>query len=308
VKSSIPEEVTMSKPLLVGVDPHREDNAPLKLAFLFSRISGAPVYAVASYAPARPLGDLGDRRREHAEDALVRAISHLPAHARRLAVEGLSAGRALNEQTEMHDAALLVIGSAHHGPLGRIFMGSTADRMLHGTRCAVALAPVGYKAPPTIENVGIAFVDTPEGRDALAAAAALARRTGATLHIATVVQPINWSASVPPPPDWLGPELERGRVAAEDAARNAVASLAPDVPVAIHAVVDTPVTALARMSAAWDLLVCGSRGYGPVRSVLLGSVSRALAHEAACPLLVVPREAEHALEELFADRPAAAHA
>jgi nucleotide-binding universal stress UspA family protein len=42
-------------------------------------------------------------------------------------------------------------------------------------------------------------------------------------------------------------------------------------------------------SADLDFLVCGSRGYGPVRSVILGSVSRELARSAACPLLVVPR-------------------
>ena len=38
-----------------------------------------------------------------------------------------------------------------------------------------------------------------------------------------------------------------------------------------------------------DLLICGSRGYGPVRSLLLGGVTSELAHTARCPLLVVPR-------------------
>ncbi len=37
-----------------------------------------------------------------------------------------------------------------------------------------------------------------------------------------------------------------------------------------------------------DLLVCGSRGYGPVRRVLLGGVSSRLIRRAACPV-VVPR-------------------
>ena len=35
-----------------------------------------------------------------------------------------------------------------------------------------------------------------------------------------------------------------------------------------------------------DLLVCGSRGYGALRAVALGGVSRALVNEAACPVLV----------------------
>ncbi len=38
-----------------------------------------------------------------------------------------------------------------------------------------------------------------------------------------------------------------------------------------------------------DLLVVGSRAFGPVRRVLLGSVSGALVKSARCPVLVVPR-------------------
>lgn len=40
-----------------------------------------------------------------------------------------------------------------------------------------------------------------------------------------------------------------------------------------------------------DVLVCGSRGYGPARTVLLGSVSQALLQVSSRPLLVVPRVA-----------------
>lgn len=41
-----------------------------------------------------------------------------------------------------------------------------------------------------------------------------------------------------------------------------------------------------------DLLVTGSRGYGPLRRVLVGSVSIALMRSASCPVMVVPRTAE----------------
>ena len=47
-------------------------------------------------------------------------------------------------------------------------------------------------------------------------------------------------------------------------------------------------TELAAASAELDLLVLGSRGYGSVRSALLGSVSRALVRSAACPVVVLP--------------------
>jgi nucleotide-binding universal stress UspA family protein len=38
-----------------------------------------------------------------------------------------------------------------------------------------------------------------------------------------------------------------------------------------------------------DLLVVGSRGYGPLARVLLGSVSRKVVQDAPCPVLVVRR-------------------
>jgi hypothetical protein len=48
------------------------------------------------------------------------------------------------------------------------------------------------------------------------------------------------------------------------------------------------IAALVEQSARMDLLVLGSRGYGPVKRVLLGSVSRRLVNGARCPVLIVP--------------------
>jgi nucleotide-binding universal stress UspA family protein len=50
-------------------------------------------------------------------------------------------------------------------------------------------------------------------------------------------------------------------------------------------------TELVERSRELDLLVVGSRGYGPVRHALLGSVTSKLMQAAACPVLVVPRSA-----------------
>lgn len=50
-----------------------------------------------------------------------------------------------------------------------------------------------------------------------------------------------------------------------------------------------PADALAAVSTDVDMMVCGSRGYGPLRTLLVGSTSHALVRRAACPVLVVPR-------------------
>jgi nucleotide-binding universal stress UspA family protein len=41
-----------------------------------------------------------------------------------------------------------------------------------------------------------------------------------------------------------------------------------------------------------DLLVLGSRGFGPARRVLLRSVSSEIVRLAPCPVMVVPRSVE----------------
>ena len=47
-------------------------------------------------------------------------------------------------------------------------------------------------------------------------------------------------------------------------------------------------TELAAVGERLDLLVCGSRGRGHARQVVLGSVSGSLVVSAPCPVLVVP--------------------
>lgn len=58
-----------------------------------------------------------------------------------------------------------------------------------------------------------------------------------------------------------------------------------------HAAYGHPAEELALYSASLDLLVVGSRGYGPIGRLIHGSTSHRLAHSARCPLLVLPRAA-----------------
>jgi nucleotide-binding universal stress UspA family protein len=58
----------------------------------------------------------------------------------------------------------------------------------------------------------------------------------------------------------------------------------------VRAVTDgDPAEELATLAERLDLLVLGSRAYGPSGRLLSGSTSMQLARRAACPLLVVPR-------------------
>ena len=60
-----------------------------------------------------------------------------------------------------------------------------------------------------------------------------------------------------------------------------------------------PVRALVDCSHDLDLLLVGSRGYGPAGSLLLGRVSGRLIRRAACPVIVVARGVSAPFETLF---------
>ena len=95
------------------------------------------------------------------------------------------------------------------------------------------------------------------------------------------------------------------RVRAENALRRATEALDGDVAVEADAFVEDPADVLVRVSENLDLLICGSRGYGPLRAVLLGGVSRRLTAEAQCPVIVLPRGVTSSLEALMAASPGA---
>jgi nucleotide-binding universal stress UspA family protein len=65
-----------------------------------------------------------------------------------------------------------------------------------------------------------------------------------------------------------------------------IAALGPVEP---HVAYGHPAEELALYGASLDLLVLGSRGYGPVARLGFGSISQQLAHIARCPLLVLTR-------------------
>ena len=280
----------MTAPIVVGVDPRRHDPEAPVLAALLARAMKAPVLAVAAYDDDGLGG--GARDHEHRGAALAR-LSAVEAAFYGIALEtcavaGPSAARVLRGCAEESGAGLLVVGSSRRGIKGRIALGHTADRVLHGAPCPIAVAPLGFANRMCgIDRIGAAFVDDDEGYDALRAAAVLATACEAELHAATAVEPLPFSAT-----------LAVLRERAEARLHDALHVVAPDVPSRAEAFINGVVPALEQLSHDVDLLVCGSRGYGPLGSVLLGSVSRRLIHRAACPVIVVPPGTERALEAL----------
>lgn len=85
----------------------------------------------------------------------------------------------------------------------------------------------------------------------------------------------------------------RDAVAAATALLERTRAEVPNAAVETQVIFGDPVNALMAVGTEEDaeLLVVGSRGRGPLASVLLGSVSGRLAAEASCPVIVVPSAA-----------------
>jgi nucleotide-binding universal stress UspA family protein len=306
----------MAKPILVGYDPKSSDRSPVAFALRAARFTGAPlvVAAVGSHADAHEArveedlldaggGALGELERDlDAEEVVVETVE----------LKSTSAARALHEAAEERDAGLLVVGSTRRGAVGRLLPGSTAQRLMHGAPCPVAIVPHGWQAGLGLSTLGVAFVESDEGHEALRGGHALARRAGATLRVLTAVKPgVRTTYGELQP----GGDVRHGkgqtevegelRLRAEGELRDAIEALRDGVPIESDAFIEEPADVLIAVSQSVDLLICGSRGYGPLRAVLLGGVSRRLAAEAHCPVIVLPRGVESSLEALVAEAPSA---
>lgn len=218
----------------------------------------------------------------------------IPVSSPAYALHDLAAGR---------NADLIVIGPAKHGPVGRLVLGSDSIGILHGAPCAVAIPPntAGHAhtadATRAIAPIGVGYDGTTvaDAASDLAARIAIAQdRALEVLGVADFVFPQvigdGFGGPAPiqpiqPDPDVIEAEVQElleARISVlPDEARTEAVTLHGDA-----------ADQLAERSTQLHLLVLGSRNYGPIQHVLLGSVSRAVLDRASCPVLVVPRPAE----------------
>jgi len=208
--------------------------------------------------------------------------------AEMVSVVSMSPGRGLHEQADKQGTDLLVVGSCSHGAFGRAMLGDDTRGALNGAPCVVAVASRGYAeraggAGSQIAKVGVAYNASPESIAALAVAGELAAMTGATTHAMEVVSiPSTAYAGIVVSTfgDYIDAILQEANSRLEEL---------PDVEG--HAVYGLAGEELAIFGDQVDILVVGSRGYGPVKRLVLGSTSDYLERHARCSLLVLSRVA-----------------
>jgi nucleotide-binding universal stress UspA family protein len=266
----------MSEMIIAGLDLDAPDQArdALALATWLAAATSSDLLLATVFAPrAGALSTQIERRRHELATLAGRPV-------KTIAVAGTSPARVLHELADQRRPRALVIGSSRSGAVGTVSVGSAGELLLHGGAAAVAVAPDGFEAPAEGRRpivIGVAYGVTPESDDAVRVAIEHAERAGARLRVLTVHEPAPHREM---PERRPGEHLERVLGGAE----------------AERIELDgDPAVVLAHVSGDVDLLITGSRSYGPLGAVLLGAVTRRLIHAARCPVMVVPRARDAAL-------------
>lgn len=278
----------MFNDVIVGVDGRPTGRDAIELARRLLAPEGTLTLANVHSGELRPVhivtpGALaGERQASH--EMLERERAATEVQAELVSFVALSPGRGLHDLAEERGADLLVVGSCGRGLLGRAMLGDDTRGALNGAPCAVAVAARGYAEHPLpLASLGVGYDGSPESEAALAAAREVAAQHRSKLIALEVVSIPTYSFTGLTPPA-LGETIE----ALLADARRRMGELKD---VEGRAVYGLPGEELAAFSGELDLLVVGSRNYGPLRRLVLGSTSDYLERHSRCSLLVLPRRA-----------------
>jgi nucleotide-binding universal stress UspA family protein len=263
--------------VIVGVDGSANGRSAIALAAALAD-AGAKLTLVNVHPGAVSEQDDASR------DLLERERATAGLDAQLASVVAPSPGRGLHTQAETQGADLLVVGSTSRGVLGRAMLGDDTRASLNGASCAVAIAAHGYGQPSApMRAVGVGYDGSAESEAALDAARAVAERHHAALQAMDVVNLPTYAFATFVPAA-IGDSVEellgqaRERIDAHEGLEG-------------RAVYGIPGEELAAFGDQLDLLVVGSRSYGPWRRLVLGSTSNFLQRHSRCSLLVLPRGA-----------------
>jgi nucleotide-binding universal stress UspA family protein len=276
----------MFERVLVGVDGRPNGRDAIALATRLTEPEGklALVHVHAgALSPGRAVtpGRVREEQQESGE-LLERERVQANITAELVSVAALSPGRGLHEQAEERGADLLVVGSSSRGLFGRATLGDDTRSSLNGAPCAVAIAARGYdEHPKPLATIGVGYDESPESIVALATARRIAKRYRARVVALHVVSIPTYGVG-----GWMTPVLGDTIEVVLERESERMRQL-PDVEG--RAEYGLAGEELAAFGDEVDLLVVGSRSYGPWRRLVLGSTSNYLERHARCSLLVLPR-------------------
>jgi nucleotide-binding universal stress UspA family protein len=293
--------------IIVGSDGAPSGQDALALGGVLGRLGGADLMAIGIYADPMLPFPRHSNLQGVCEQLLRADRDAIAPEARISAIAAPSPASALQHVVEREHADLLVLGSDERAEPGGVRAGRHARQLLHGGPCAVAIAPRGYAAlarPP--RRIVAGYDGSPEAADAVARARRLAAAADAVVHVLAVVDAAppttgGFDAMVYLPEDWE----EIAAIRRQEAREQLDELLGGATGLTAELVDGDPALALCEASRRADLLVVGSRHWGPLARLFVGSVAEYVVRHARCPVLVIPRRAATSAAEAR-EQPAAA--
>ena len=282
----------MFRRILTGCNGRDRGLGAVSFAYAVAAAEGARLTIAGVHLnPPVPFESYGTVHEELERD-LKKVRDQRAPGARVRVTSGFSPAHALTSLADAERVDLIVVGSRHRGRLRRILETDHAMQVLHGSPRAVAVAPDPLPEVVKLRTIGVGIDDAPESETALEMALELARGTGARLILRAVVDdaasgPFALGSAQTDPAALTGERAARVRHAQDliDRALGACHDVDADGTVDIG----HPAGNLTLLSESLDLLVLGSRRWGTVRRVALGSTSERVIRNAACPVLVPAR-------------------
>lgn len=290
--------------VVVGVDGFSGGDRALSWAVREASRRGVPLHIIhaATWPAYRVSESLGEVFRRAAADILSEAERR--AHTLRpdltVTTELSTFPPAPALLAVAEDAEMVVVGEPGRSRQGSgdesggpkhtgTIMGSLVHPLVTYASCPVLVIRGEAQARPEHPFVVVGVESGEAGAEALRAAFEAADASGGS-----VVAVRAWHL---PPPPTIAP---RPAAADREALRQASAAVLeesvlpwrekyPQVPVSESLVESHPTSALLEAASQADLLVVGRRGCGGFPGLLLGSVGAAVAHQAACPVLLARR-------------------
>ena len=273
-----------NRSVLVAYDGSEDADLALAWGAQESSATGAPLRVLHVVETPKPPWEVtGPHSWRDEMQQQVDAVL-LESGAAELAVEHRMGNTVRELVHESETAGLLVVGSRGHGRTSEALIGSVSQHLARHAACPVVV--VRPTRAPDARRIVVGVDGSAGSAHALEHACLRAERTGEV-----VVAVHGWPDHVPST-DLLSstPRAAEDREGHEEWLDRILVDARvdhPDVVLEAEAVPVAPARCLSDASERASLVVVGSHGHGYFRGLLLGSVSQAVLHRAACPVLVV---------------------
>jgi nucleotide-binding universal stress UspA family protein len=288
----------MSGSIIVGFDGSEGSRLALMWAAKAAKDRGRTLEVITTWSmPSADLGigasstlqqELIDELRQEAHttnDEALKVAAEVGANAIGEVLVGRTPASLVKHS---EGATMVVVGSHGSGGLTGFLLGSVSRQVATHAKCpTVVVRALREDARDMVVGVD----GSPHSLKALEWAFEQASYSGMALHVLHSWEiPPTWSMVEVPSyePEVLIRDYGNAELRETSEAMAGFREQYPDVNVRQEVMKGSPVKSLVKASENAELLVVGSRGLGGFRGLLLGSVSHAVVHKAACPVAVVP--------------------